>query len=782
MDKKHFIQYVPFFALFIAWFTFASPYFLKGRIPFPSSYQVNFFSPWSAYPKFASPVKNNATPDVITQIYPWKHLVIELWKKGQIPLWNPYSFSGTPLLANYQSAALSPFNILFFILPFVDAWSILVLLQPLLAGIFTYLFSRSLKMSLFGALIASVAFMFCGFLATWMMYGTLGYAILFLPLSLYSVEKFYQTNSIYFLNLLAVTIPLSFFSGHFQTSLYFFIYLVLYLAYKALTNAKRRISILPVLYAFFGLLLTLPQLIPSMELYLQSARSNIFQKIEVIPWAYLPTFLAPDFLGNPVTRNDWFGHYAEWNGYIGLVPFILAFFAILIRKNTQTLFFIIVSVVALLLALQTPLVDLMIFLRIPVLSTSAASRIIVLFSFSFALLSGFGYDYFINAVAQRRIHVIFILATFTLIFVTLWSMVLFKLFIPFDKIAIAKSNLIFPTLVFFLFVVSVIVGVFLKHKESITFLSFIIVCLVIFDMIRFVTKWQPFDPKDLVFPDTPVTRFFSAISNENRAIGNYEAEVSNYYKLPSVEGYDPLYIERYGEFISALSDGSLKPLERSVVRFPKNGDKTPVAINLLGIKYIIHKISDGRNVWAFPFWMYPVDQFKLIFDDGKFQIFENARVFPRAFLADSFIVQPSSEKTLNVMLDEHFPLRKQVVLEEDPKFVQKKSTAKKGQISYYSENKVVIKTTSDVSSLLFLTLPYYSGWKANVDGVVTHIYRADYAFQAVVVPEGLHTVQFSYEPASFKLGLGGAALGFFGMCGVSCMLVIHSKRKSKKKK
>src|SRR3989344_7176291 len=116
--KKFFLKFWPIIFIFIIWFIFTSPYFLNNKVPFASTYQVNFFAPWSTYSEFWGPVKNNAMPDVITQIYPWKHFTIETLKNGQIPLWNPYSFSGTPHLANYQSAVLSPFNILFFIFSF----------------------------------------------------------------------------------------------------------------------------------------------------------------------------------------------------------------------------------------------------------------------------------------------------------------------------------------------------------------------------------------------------------------------------------------------------------------------------------------------------------------------------------------------------------------------------------------------------------------------------------------------------------------------------------------
>ena len=274
---KYFSKFWPVIFIILIWFVFSSPYFLNNRAPFPSTYQVNNFAPWSANSQFWGPVKNGAMPDIITQIYPWRHLTIEIWKSGSVPLWNPYSFSGTPLLANYQSGALSPFNILFFIFPFVDAWSILVLLQPFLAGLFMYLFARSLKISEVGSLMSSVSFMFCGFITSWMGYATLGYAILFLPLALFCIEKYYVSKKNIFLFLLSLSIPLSFFSGHFQISLYFLIIVLAYIIYKAIVSRNIHNTLYIILYTCFGLLLTSPQVLPSIELYLASFRSSFFQ-------------------------------------------------------------------------------------------------------------------------------------------------------------------------------------------------------------------------------------------------------------------------------------------------------------------------------------------------------------------------------------------------------------------------------------------------------------------------------------------------------------------------
>jgi uncharacterized membrane protein YfhO len=60
---------------------------------------------------------------------------------------------------------------------------------------------------------------------------------------------------------------------------------------------------------------------------------------------------------------------------------------------------------------------------------------------------------------------------------------------------------------------------------------------------------------------------------------------------------------------------------------------------------------------------------------------------------------------------------------------------------------------------LILDDTYYPGWKATVDGHDAPIHPANVAFRAVSVPAGDHTVRFSYEPASVRIGVLLSLLG-----------------------
>ena len=143
-DKIFF--YLPFFFLIAVTLLFFNNSFLKGLLPFPGDLLLAEYNPWrqDSYFGFAPgaiPSKGQAF-DVLRQLYPWRKLVIEAFQQGNWPLWNPYNFSGAPLLANFQSAAFYPLNLFYFVFNnFNLIWGFQVILQPFLASLFTFFLS-----------------------------------------------------------------------------------------------------------------------------------------------------------------------------------------------------------------------------------------------------------------------------------------------------------------------------------------------------------------------------------------------------------------------------------------------------------------------------------------------------------------------------------------------------------------------------------------------------------------------------------------------------------------
>lgn len=739
----------PFLFIIILWITFSAPYFFQNKIPYPADYQNSFFAPWNSYEKFAVPVKNNAISDVITQIYPWKHYTIEELKKGNIPWWNPYSFAGNPHLANIQSAVFSPFNILFLIFTFNDAWSLLILLQPLLAGIFTIIYIRQIKLSKPASVIGAISFMFCGFLTVWMPYGTLGMAIIFLPAALYVIEKYLINPKIYLGFLLSLLIALSYFSGHIQISFYFSFYIFVYLLHKATDKNLRKKIFALIPFCFFGFIISLIQIIPSITLYSISSRGQAFSNLGSIPFVNLVTIFSPDFFGNPVTRNEWVGHYAEWSAFVGIIPFILAFFSItVINKYRLLKFFLVISIVSLVLALDTPLQSFLHALKIPILSSSIPSRIIVLFSFSLSILAAFGFDILVKNLRNSRVSAAIKIYGLVFILLTIiWSLLLFFRVLPQDKANIAQRNLFLPTAIFFLSFIIIFLRIKIKTSLYLKFIMLSFILLTGLDSFRFAQKWLPFDPRSHVFPDLPVIKVLKSVVTDGRYYGKLGAYVDVYYRLPGIEGYDPLYIKRYGDFLASASTGTLTQSYKSVAALEVATPNAHRVLNLLGVKVIFHKKADTNKSWAYPVWQKDKSGkyiYSVIYEDERFQLYNNASAFGRAHLFYDYEVIKKDSDIVKRFYETDFDYSHKLILEEDPG-LKKSSGSGQAKIKLNTAEKIVIEVTSNKPALLFLSDNYYPNWIAMVNGKKSKIFITNYSFRSLLVPEGKSTVEFKYQ-------------------------------------
>ena len=239
------LNLLPLVLLFFIVFIFFRPFFLQGKLPIPSDTIIGLYHPFrdlysKEYPN-GIPFKNFLITDPVRQQFPWRELAISMLKRFELPLWNPYSFSGTPLLANMQSASFYPLNVLFFILPFDISWSILIVLEPLLGGLFLYWYLNNLKLNKWASLIGAITFSFSGFSIAWMEWGTILHVGIWLPLILLSIDKIFfyllsvssklqlKTKNLLIWSFIFIfSLCSALFAGHIQIFLYLFIFVIIY--------------------------------------------------------------------------------------------------------------------------------------------------------------------------------------------------------------------------------------------------------------------------------------------------------------------------------------------------------------------------------------------------------------------------------------------------------------------------------------------------------------------------------------------------------------------------
>lgn len=760
---KFFFRYWPLIGLLAVWIIFAKPYIFDRLVPFPSDYLVTFFPPWSA--SFGVPVKNAAMPDIIDQIYPWKMLTIKSWMLHEIPFFNPFSFSGTFHAANYQSAVFSPVNLLFFIAPFIDAWSISVLLQPLLIFFGMYLFLRQLGHSRPGAFIGAVSFGLCGFVTVWMEYSTLVYAIAFLPWCLWAMLKYGKTGNYFYFLLVSVTVCFSLLSGHFQTSLYLIATAVMFLWWGRVL--KRRDSIKLMAAVLLGIGLAAPQLLLTREAFSLSSRSFNFLTSAVIPWQYLVTVFAPDFYGNPVTRNDWLGYYAEWCSYAGVVPLFLAWLALKQQGLKIHKFWIVLMLLSLCMAYNTPLSYLVYKLKIPVISTSAGWRIIVLWSFSVSVLSASGTDYVLSQKKSGFRKVVGACLIPLTVLGLLWTAVL--LWPALDQVhrGIALRNLILPT---GLLVWGMVLVILILRFRKIRPVLLILICLTVSaEMLRFTLKWIPFSVREFVYPPNKTLTTVKDRIYDQRLVGTLGNEAGIMSEISLLGGYDSIYFNKYSRFISASSDGTPKDGQRQIVEFDKYGRYRDRAMELLSARIALYKKSDKKNIWAFPYWEFDPEVLKKIAEDEHYEVYEYLQALPRVQLLSGYLVRQSETDILKTVYDPEFNPRTEVVLEHQPRYPTRPGN---GEVHIEREtyNSIIVSTKSKQPQLLYLSTINLPGWKAWLDGRQTQILNANYIFQAVSLPAGEHYVTVKYLPDAFLYGLGVSIISLISLLFSKCII------------
>src|SRR3989304_6736819 len=356
-----------------------------------------------------------ATPDfgrsdILHYEYPTKLFLSESLKNWHLPLWNSLITNGYPQIATINGY-FNPLNlIIFYLFPMPLAFNLGFALSFLITGVFTYLFTRSMGLSKIASLLGAISFSYSGIFVTQIVHFNVVQPLAFFPVELYLTEVYIQKKKSFLGVILAFAIGFQTLAGFYQVVLYSLIVLVLYAFTRIFLVGEPRFYrwrlILGIIAAIMGgLLISAIQLLPSWELTQMSNRKGGvgIEEIKLFPYQFkhLITFVWPYLLGDPRIgtypqfSKDW-GIFWENTGYIGILPLLFAFLAIILgfRKNKTIQLFAILAFISLLLMLgknsptffffQTPPLS---FFRVP-------SRWIMFLVFSLSILAAFGFDFF----------------------------------------------------------------------------------------------------------------------------------------------------------------------------------------------------------------------------------------------------------------------------------------------------------------------------------------------------------------------------------------------------
>jgi hypothetical protein len=346
---------------------------------------------------------------------PMRMLLGRMIAQGTLPLWNPHTFAGMPLLASVQPGVLYPPNWLFAALPPGAAINAVIIITYQLALIGAYLYARELHMGRAAALLTGITFTFGGFMISHLEQVNFIAAAAWLPWILLIMEKLYRARSWReawrFSAGGAMCIALHFFAGLPQATAHIALVCGAYFLFSLFIRSDRpkgfsergRFAAAITAMVVCGALLSAVQFLPARELQLQGERAAISYETFAtfsMPPRRLLSFVAPYFFGGALPSLYGVAGWDHWwlhkyvHGYVGMIALLLAAMAILTAKSNRLVWFWAgVAVAALLLSFGSHLpFDLhRLLYHIPVYNLFRGPyRHTYEFTFAMAMLAGLG--------------------------------------------------------------------------------------------------------------------------------------------------------------------------------------------------------------------------------------------------------------------------------------------------------------------------------------------------------------------------------------------------------
>lgn len=504
-----------FVPMTLIWF---APYWLTGRTPTPLQYLFAQIAPW----KSAGPVpsafltRNVLMSDVVTQFLPWREVVSDSWRRGELPLLNPFAGAGSPLWANPQAAVLAPVTLLG--LPFSTfAWPLFAAVLKMLTALTgTYLFLRAEGRSDAAARFGAVAYGFCGFAFAFMLFPLTNVTTL-LPWMLLAIRRVAEERWSGVVFAAGIT-TLLLVAGHPESVLHTAFIAVPYAIARMRT---RRALMLTCWSAFIGLLLAAPVVLPFLEIMRlteRAARGASFFRSPALTLTNLLAFIFPAHFEYSALRSDGVNFSEHATQYAGFATLVLALFAAFIDAKRQRFWIVLFAILGISAFDVMPL-------GVPVLH----GRVRFVLAFITAVVGAAGFD-----LISARPRVLRVVAPAMLVIALIAAGVFWPTYVNFQITSIVIASLVAIT-------VTAAVITVPRLRGLLTLLLFVDLAVV------GMTSHQPAD-RSLLYPPRPVLDFLRRQPQPFRFVGlegTLFPNTSAMFGLEDIRVHDPVALEPY---------------------------------------------------------------------------------------------------------------------------------------------------------------------------------------------------------------------------------------------
>ncbi len=713
---------------------------------------------------------------------PWAQKASSLYKNHIIPLWNSNEAFGKPLAANMQSAVFYPLRFFLMLLPTSAMWDIYLLARILIAILLTYAFLRLIGLEKISSLVGGFIYGLGGYFILFISEAHINVDIIF-PLLLISFESIIRIKK-YAWILLGLSIFLMTTGGHPETAFligtFGLIYFILRLFWERRNLLKK---ILPVIYGIlFGIGISMFLILPFFELYqyaytshgpgssLSLSHDNISMIVNII---------FPYFFGWPYSPflNTW-GGWSGTRGYIGIGAFFLLIVGIFSTRKYLSYSIIFTALLVFAITKSYGIISYSFLVNTPIYNAIYFQKyILVELGMSVAVLSAIGINYLINIEKEKR-YIILIFPSLILIAAMTY---LYKFFPQLPS----GSSRKYIYIQYFIPLVYIVMAFFMaltwkfKVKKIYKLMVIIFALLVFFELIAYVPKDWPI--RENPYKKPPYIVFLQK-HHPDRVFGldaKLYPNTASAFNINDIRDLDAVFVNHYFRYIQEFIDPGAT--DRFTGRDENELQKGKLAkfqdnplFDLTNVKYVITD-SDRKLDYK--------NQYKIVYHD-EVNIYENLHVYPRAYLVSNVIKRNSDDEVIAELKNPQLKLRNTAVVKSSEDIGVIGSTDigyDNVKIEEYQDQNVRLAVNSPSKSFLFLSDTFYPGWNAYVNGKKTKIYQTNLAFRGIVVPKGQYTVEFKYEPKSFKTGLLISAFSMLILLLIIFLPKLRNKSNTNKK-
>lgn len=786
---------------------FLGPALLPGKT-LSNSDLDQFKPPWVAgKPSSLTVPSNPELGDAPEQLQLFLHAAARRFPDVQ--QWTPNIMGGRPFEADSQSAIFSPYSAPAYVLPFLTALGWIGVLKLWVAAFGMFLLGRALGMRFGGALLAGLVYALNLKMVTWISYPHMSVWTL-IPWLLLATEMLVRRPDLLAGGLLAGVVGIQFLCGHAESSFHALLTTVLFFALR-LWQARRgappgelRPGRTAAVFAgalVAGTALSALTLVPFVQLLLHSAdfHERQGQSVDVsLQFKESIGIFLPDFWGRS-TQTPIRLFVLERALYVGALPMMLAFAALVLRPKLERIWVAIFGAVWFCVVLGIPPI-LQIITRLPIFSSGHNTRLIALTMVAVSLLAGWGFDDVterVGAPGRRKAVLLFGAGLFVVPFVIIaadghvgfhsawdglkvaWGFVHPPgRFLDPIGVGVIRASALWIWIVVAGAAIALLVA---RHRGRIgpslfIGLSLALVCL---DLFRIGMGFNPaISQKSAKLPETPAIRYLQAKGTDR--VAAQESIPQNIlgfdFGLYESRGYDLPILRRYDHFWRTQVEPEAPTAVRGLfvpLGFYNATPKALHALRLLGTRYVLWPTSTLALTppldRLLPFAPLKQPGATQVYHGRDARIYRLDRALPRAWVAPAQHLVDGGTAAFDEFTSPTFDARRAAITEHHVAGVPDQTSggapaaASTARITHYADEKVTIRTNAAHAGLLVLGDSYYPGWKATVDDHPVTIQRADYLFRGVPVRAGVHTVEFRYEPETWTVGWITSLIAFVGI-------------------